>query len=88
MNLQKKLAWPAAPLVLMLVGVPFAFTTGRRGALYGLGLSVILAVVYHAAVALFTALGSAEYLPPMAAAWAPNGIFALMGIWLLLHVRT
>lgn len=87
-TLQKKLAFPAATMVLVLVGIPFAFTTGRRGALYGLGVSVILAVVYFAAVALFTALGSAGYLPPMAAAWAPNGVFAVAGIFFLLHVRT
>jgi LPS export ABC transporter permease LptG len=87
-TLQKKLAGPIATFVLVLVGIPFGFTTGRRGSLYGLGVSVILAVCYLAGVALFTALGSAGYLPPMAAAWAPNGLFALLGLYLLLHVRT
>jgi lipopolysaccharide export LptBFGC system permease protein LptF len=86
--LQKKIAWPAATLVLVLVGIPFAFTTGRRGALYGMGIAVILAVVYYAALATFTALGSAELLPPAVAAWAPNALFALGGLYLMLHVRT
>ena len=72
----------------LLVGVPFAFTTGRRGSLYGLGVSVILAVKYLAAVALFTALGSAGYLNPLAAAWAPNALFAVAGLFFLLNVRT
>lgn len=87
-NLQKKLALPAGTLILVLIGLPFAFTTGRRGALYGVGIALILAVLHLAAVAFFTALGSAEYLPPMAAAWAPNAIFAMAGIYMLLHVRT
>ena len=87
-GLQEKLAFPAATLVLILVGLPFAFTTGRRGALYGVGIALILAVLHLASVAFFTALGSAEYLPPMAAAWAPNALFGMTGIYLLLHVRT
>lgn len=87
-NLQKKLAIPAGTLILVLVGLPFAFSTGRRGALYGVGVALILAVLHLASVALFTALGAAEYLPPVAAAWAPNALFAIAGIYMLLHVRT
>jgi len=87
-DLQKKLAFPAATLVLVLIGLPFAFSTGRRGALYGVGIALILAVLYLAIAAFFTAMGSAEYLPPMAAAWAPNALFGLAGVYMLLHVRT
>jgi LPS export ABC transporter permease LptG len=87
-DLQKKIAYPAASFVLVLLALPLAFTTGRRGALYGLGICLILAVVYWVALAFFTALGSADYLPPVVAAWGPNVIFALGGIYGLLHVRT
>lgn len=87
-RLHQKIAFPVATLILVLVGLPFAFTTGRRGALYGVGIALILAVLHRAAVALFVALGSAGYLPPVAAAWAPDIIFGLSGIYLLLHVRT
>ena len=52
------------------------------------GITKIRVARYFAAVALFTALGSAEYVPPMAAAWAPNGLFALAGVYFMLHVRT
>lgn len=87
-HLQRKLSFPAATFILVLVALPFAFTTGRRGALYGVGIAVILAVVYYAATALFAALGEAQYLPPGVAAWAPNVLFALVGVYMLLHVRT
>ena len=87
-TLQRKLAYPAATLVLVLIGIPFAFSTGRKGALYGLGVSVILYVIYYAAMALFTALGSAGYMPPVAAAWAPNILFAVAGFYFMLNVRT
>ena len=78
---------PAA-LVLVLVGLPFAFKTGRRGALYGVGVACILAVSYYLVQALFGALGDNAQLPPILAAWAPNVLFGAAGIYLLLGVRT
>ena len=87
-QLQRKLAFPVASLVLVLVGLPFALTAGRHGALYGIGLSFVLYILYYAATAVFAALGSAAYIPPTVAAWAPNVLFLLGGAYLLLHVRT
>ncbi len=87
-GLHQKIALPAGTLILVLIGLPFAFTTGRRGALYGVGIALILGVVYKAAVAFFVAMGAAGYLPPVAAAWAPNILFGLAGVTFLLHVRT
>lgn len=87
-QLHAKVADPLRGVVLLLVGLPFAFTTGRHGALYGFGVAVIVAVAFFVVVALFQALGAAEYLPPVAAAWAPNALFSVAGVYLLLHVRT
>ncbi len=39
-QLQERLAFPFAALVMTLLGVPFGITTGRRGALYGIGLAI------------------------------------------------
>ena len=33
-------------LMMTLLAVPFAVTTGRRGALYGVGVGIVLAIVY------------------------------------------
>jgi LPS export ABC transporter permease LptG len=88
MHLQKKLAFPAAAFVLVLVGLPFAFRTGRRGALYGIGVAAMLAVSYYLVQALFAALGDNAQLPPLVAAWAPNLLFGTAGVYLLLGIRT
>ena len=61
---------------------------GRRGALYGLGIGLILAFAYLAAVQVFVAFGNAGYLPPIAAAWGPNVLFGVAGIFMMLWVRT
>lgn len=83
-----RLARPASPLVMVLLGVPFALLVGRRGSLYGIGVGLGLVIVYWAAFAAFTALGAEMLLPPLFAAWGANALFAVVGGSLLLHVRT
>lgn len=83
-----KFSHAAAPLVMVLLGLPFAFRVGRRGSLYGIGVALILVLVYWATFAIFNALGLETLLLPLVAAWAPNVLFGLLGFYLLLYVRT
>ena len=71
-----------------LIGLPFAFKVGKRGSLYGIGVALILVLVYWAAYAMFNALGLEAILPATVAAWAPNVLFGLLGTYLMLYVRT
>jgi lipopolysaccharide export LptBFGC system permease protein LptF len=87
-ELHKKLAFPFVTVVMTLLAVPFGMTTGRRGALYGIGLAIVLAFGYWMATTLFMAAGSAGILPAMLAAWATNIIFMTGALYLMLTVRT
>ena len=83
-----KLAQPVTPLVMVLLGLPFAFQVGRRGSLYGIGVALVLVIVYWATFAIFNALGFETVLPPFLAAWAPNILYGLLGSYLLLFIGT
>lgn len=87
-RLEEKIALPAASLIMALVALPFAFRLGRQGALYGIGLSIGLGIVFMAVFAFFTKLGEAGALPPLVAVWSPAAIFALLSSYLFLGVRT
>jgi LPS export ABC transporter permease LptG/LPS export ABC transporter permease LptF len=87
-SLHNKVAFPATALVMALVALPFAFRLGRQGALYGLGLSVLLAMVYLAVFSFFRTLGEAGALPPMLAVWAPSLLFGFLAGYLFLGVRS
>lgn len=87
-QLQSKIAYPAISLVMALVALPFAFRLGRQGALYGIGISIVLGMVFLAVYATFTTLGEAGALPAAVAVWSPNVIFALLSVYLFLGVRT
>jgi lipopolysaccharide export system permease protein len=87
-SLQRKIAFPLVTVVMTLLAVPFGASSGRRGALYGIGLAIALAMGYWLLVSAFAAIGSAGLLPPLLAAWAPNMLFAAGAMYLLLTVRT
>jgi LPS export ABC transporter permease LptG/LPS export ABC transporter permease LptF len=84
----QKTASVATPLVTVLLGLPFAFKVGRRGSMYGVGVGLVLAIVFWATAAIFNALGLETILPPLLAAWSPNVFFAAVGFYLLLFVPT
>ena len=73
---------------MTLIAVPFAVTTGRRGALYGIGVGIVLAIVYWITLSVFAAMGAGGLVPPMLAAWAPNILFSAAAAYLILSVRT
>jgi lipopolysaccharide export LptBFGC system permease protein LptF len=87
-QLQRKVAFPFVTLIMTLIAVPFAVTTGRSGALYGIGIGIMLAIVYWTAQSMFGAIGSAGLLSPTLAAWAPNILFSAAACYMLLTVRT
>jgi lipopolysaccharide export LptBFGC system permease protein LptF len=87
-DLQRKIALPLMTIVMTLIALPFGVTTGKRGALYGIGLAIALAFAYQIALTAFGVLGSSGLLPAALAAWAPNLLFLAGAAYLLLTVRT
>jgi LPS export ABC transporter permease LptG/LPS export ABC transporter permease LptF len=87
-RLHERLAFPFVTVVMTLLGVPFGISTGRRGALYGVGLAIILGVGYWLLNTFFLAVGNADRLAPPLAAWAANALFLAVGLYATLTVRT
>jgi LPS export ABC transporter permease LptG/LPS export ABC transporter permease LptF len=86
--LHRKLAFPFVTLIMALIAVPFAVTTGKRGAMYGIGAGMVLAILYWTAISVFGAVGAGGLMAPALAAWAPNIVFGCAALYLLLTVRT
>ena len=87
-ELHNKVAYPVISLVMALVGLPFAFRLGRQGALYGIGIAVVLGLAFYVVYAFFTTLGETSTLPPLVAVWSPSLLFGLLATYLFLGVRT
>ena len=87
-QLQRKVAFPFVTVIMTLLAVPFAVTTGRRGAMSGIGIGIVFAIVYWTAQSIFGALGAGGWIAPTLAAWAPNIMFGAAAVYMVLTVRT
>ena len=87
-QLQRKVAFPFATVIMALLAVPFAVTTGRRGAMYGIGIGIAMSIIYWVIFQVFSAMGEGGVLTPTLAAWAPNLLFGVAAIYMTLTVRT
>jgi len=84
---QEKVAMASVPMVLILLGLPFAVRSRAGGALAGVGLAMALVVVYYICLATFRQLGGIGMLPPTLAAWSPSALFASFGLYRMLASR-
>ncbi|MCC6857980.1 MAG: LptF/LptG family permease [Bryobacterales bacterium] len=87
-QMHKKFSVPLAALIMGLIAVPFGFLVGNRGAMAGIGVSIGVAIVYWGVSQLFEQMGNVNQLPPALAAWSPNALFSLAGVYLLLRMRS
>jgi lipopolysaccharide export system permease protein len=84
-DLHLKIALPAASIIMMLLAVPLA-TAGTRVTSFAtsIGLGFAVGFSYFVLLAFARTLGLSGALPPAVAAWAANGVFALVGGFYLL----
>jgi lipopolysaccharide export LptBFGC system permease protein LptF len=87
-QLNKKFSFPLFALIMAMVSLPFAFIAGNRGAMAGVGLSLVIAIAYWSVGQLFEQIGNLNQLPPQVAAWSPDVIFSLAGLYFLARMRT
>jgi LPS export ABC transporter permease LptF/LPS export ABC transporter permease LptG len=84
----RKFSFPLIAFVVTLIGIPFSFTMGAKGAITGIALSIGIAIIYWSTSSLFEAMGNLSQLPPAMAAWSPDILFGLAGTYMLLRLKT
>jgi LPS export ABC transporter permease LptG len=87
-KLYEKTSWPFISVVMALIALPFAFRAGKRGALYGVGIALVVGIIYWMIFAVFTKFGEVGNLPAILSAWSANVLFAIAAVYLFLHVDT
>ena len=87
-QLNKKIAYPLITLVMAVLAIPFALSTGKRSTLAGVATAVGIGVFYWTISGLFEAMGNLSQLPPAVAAWSPDLVFGFIGGYLILRMPT
>jgi lipopolysaccharide export system permease protein len=87
-DLHAKLAMPFSVLVLILLAIPYGVHNPRSGGIgRSLAIGLGLAIAYWFVMQIGLSLGHAGKLPPLFAAWSGNLFFAILGLYLMIHVR-
>ena len=87
-ELNKKISFPMVNIIMVILGIPFAFSLGRKGAFHGIGIGVLLGIIYWGTFGIFGVLGSNGMLAPALAAWGPNLLFATGGLLLASKIKS
>ena len=88
LELQSRFSFPAACLVLMLVGVPLGVSSKRGGKSSGFVFTVLLVFVYYFLSSTGMALGKQNKIPVFLSVWSANLLFASVGLFLLWQMAT
>lgn len=81
-ELHQRFSVPAACFVFSLVGPVFAIMFARNGGFVGVFLSIVMVMLYYNAyVVSGQILSKFDFMPAWAAAWLPDGLFFLGGVW-------
>ncbi len=83
-----KISYPFTCLIIVIFGLPLANSTRRGGAPFAIGVALAITIVFLMIIRVAEALGAGGVLPPVAAAWLPNGLFLVAGLLLFRNVRT
>jgi len=83
LELQSRFSYPAACLVLMLVGVPLGVVSRRGGKSSGLVFTVLLVLLYYVLSYTGLSLSRQGKLSPFLGVWMANILFAAAGSFLL-----
>jgi LPS export ABC transporter permease LptG/LPS export ABC transporter permease LptF len=82
-EMNKRFAYPAACLVLMLVAVPLGVTSRRGGKSSAWVATLALVIVYYSLSLIGIALGRQNWISAFLAVWMANLLFSAGGLFLL-----
>ena len=87
-DLYGKLSFPLSSLLMVLIATPLSLQKVRSGGLgKGIALAVLIAFIYWGLVSVGTALGRSGAMPPLAAAWIANVLFASASLAILFRMQ-
>jgi len=87
-NSYRKVSAAAIPIIFTVFAIPVAFLVPVRGGVpMGLGLSILLVLVFWSVFTLTLSLGYTGIIPPQAAAWSAQALFMILGLAALALIK-
>ncbi len=87
-DLHAKISYTMISLIMVLLGIPFALHTNRKGGLaFSIGISLVVGFIYWLAFSIGLSFGHGGLIPPLLAAWVANLLFGTAAGYRLSRVR-
>jgi lipopolysaccharide export system permease protein len=79
-EMHRRLAFPFASFVVVLLGAPLTGAIRRGGHAVGFASALLVGFVYYVLLEIGGTFGTSGQLPPGVAAWLPNAVFLALGL--------
>lgn len=86
-RLAQRFATPFTCLVFALIGAPLGLRHHRTSSAVGLGISLLVIFAYYFFSVYLSTFGDSKSIPPLVAAWTPNVLGGILGIWLIVRAN-
>ena len=86
-ELHQKIAFPMLSLMVVLIGFPFGVRKTRGGIFLGMGISIVIWIIYYPLTIICQGLGWEGALYPWLAAWLPSILIGATGLILIYRAR-
>ncbi len=87
-DMNVKLALPLINVMMILIGIPIALGLKRGGTPFAVSLGIGVCFLYYVSIGFSRSLGLSGMLPPVLSAWLANGVFLLLGSYLMIRMKT
>lgn len=87
MGLAQRYAVPFASLVFALIGAPLGLRHHRTSSAVGLGVSLLVIFAFYSIATYMSSLGESGLIAPNIAAWTPNVLGSILGIFLIVKAN-
>jgi lipopolysaccharide export system permease protein len=85
LELHKKFSLPFACITLGIIAVPLGIQSKSTKRSFGIGLALVLFLVYYLMFSAGVVLGESGIYPPVVGMWAPNLVMGGLGLFLLIR---
>lgn len=86
-DMHNRLAMPWTCIVVTLLGIPFGYQTGRKGALMGIVASITLFFAFYTLSTVALGMAKQQQIPPWLGAWMSNIVFFFFSIVMIVRMR-
>ncbi|MDR1036019.1 MAG: LPS export ABC transporter permease LptF [Deltaproteobacteria bacterium] len=83
LEFHRRFAFPVAAFLMAVIGMPLGASFRTRGRNFGLGVGLVIFVVYYSVFSLGMSFASTGAVPPAPAAWSANIIATALALLLL-----